>query len=288
MRWFGGLAAVLVVWVLGFNLAAYTARALAMRRLADCDRDDPLGLFAATAAFTLECLSTLLALLSIPIGWLPQVPKPPSPQTSNAANPRLLRGPVVLIHGWGLNRGCWWLLRRRLLRDGWGPVYGFNYRSFAADVEAAAAELATLLESLPVAAGGMPVNLIGHSLGGLVIRYYLRRYRAQAVRRAITLGTPHAGTTFLPLIGPVGRRLAPSSPLIVQLNAADRVPQQFDVIAISSQFDALIVPPTHARYPEAFNIQVRDIGHNRLLFSRRIYVLIQENLAAPLRTAGRE
>jgi pimeloyl-ACP methyl ester carboxylesterase len=280
MLWPGALVAVLLGWALAFNLVAYVARLRVLRRSEDCDRDDPLGLFHAAAAFVLECLSTFLVLLSIPTGWFPQTLRPRSLQAPHA------HGPVVLVHGWGLNRGCWWLLRYRLRRDGWGPIYGFNYSSFSADVERAAAELVEFINALPARSAGAPLSLIGHSLGGLVIRYCLRRYRAQGVRRVITLGTPHGGTSFLPLIGPVRRRLDPDSPLIHQLNAGDRVPQQFDVIAIGSQFDALILPPARARYPGAFNIQVRDIGHNRLLFAHRVYVLIRENLEAPLPGAG--
>jgi hypothetical protein len=60
------------------------------------------------------------------------------------------------------------------------------------------------------------------------------------------------------------------------------VPQQFDVIAIHSDFDAMILPPRHAEYPGAFNIRVAGIGHNALLFSAKIYGLIAENLDAPL------
>jgi hypothetical protein len=63
------------------------------------------------------------------------------------------------------------------------------------------------------------------------------------------------------------------------LAAGDRVPQQFDVIAIASDFDAFIAPSSGAYYPGAFNIEVRGIGHFALARSARVWELIRENLA---------
>ena len=39
-----------------------------------------------------------------------------------------------------------------------------------------------------------PINLIGHSLGGLVIRDFLSRYPQWQIHRCVTLGTPHLGS----------------------------------------------------------------------------------------------
>ncbi len=189
---------------------------------------------------------------------------------------------MLLIHGWSLNRGCFWLLRRRLLRDGWSPVCCFDYRSPRLDVEGGAARLRDAVDQLAHALGAhQPVTLIGHSLGGLVARYYARRYPAPTVRRIVTLGTPHGGTALARMRGGAGHKLAPGSQFLNTLNAADRVPHQFDVIAIHSSFDAMILPPHNAEYSVAFNIRVDDVGHNALLFSAKVYALIRENLGAP-------
>ena len=55
------------------------------------------------------------------------------------------------------------------------------------------------------------------------------------------------------------------------------------MIAIQSHFDAMVLPPGNAEYPGAFNIRVNAVGHNALLFSPKVYELLVENLAAPLR-----
>jgi hypothetical protein len=46
------------------------------------------------------------------------------------------------------------------------------------------------------------------------------------------------------------------------------------------------VPPSAAYWPGAFNIEVRGLGHMSLLFSRRVYELVRENLDAPTAAAG--
>jgi triacylglycerol esterase/lipase EstA (alpha/beta hydrolase family) len=172
---------------------------------------------------------------------------------------------------------------RLLLRDGWSPVCCLDYRSLHFDVEGGAARLRDAVDQLTHARGApQPATLIGHSLGGLVARYYARRYPARAVRRIVTLGTPHHGTTLARMHGGAGHKLAPGSQFLNTLTAADRVPQQFDVIAIHSSFDAMILPPQNAEYPVAFNVRVNNVGHNALLFSSKVYALISENLGAAL------
>lgn len=266
--------------VAGFGavIALYTAmlyglRARVLRRVGTCDTDEPLGLVDAALAFIVECIATATAVLSVPLGWI--LPR--------GAARSGTRGPVLLVHGWSLNRGCFWLMRQRLLRDGWGPVYCFDYRTLGLDVEGAAAQLRGAVDHLVHIGGGQrPVTMIGHSLGGLVLRYYARRYPAPHVRRIVTLGTPHGGTVLAHGRGGTTHKLAPGSSFVKTLCAADRVPQQFDVIAIHSGFDAMILPPRNAEYPGAFNIRVAGVGHNALLFSSKVYGLIAENLAAPL------
>jgi pimeloyl-ACP methyl ester carboxylesterase len=256
-----------------FNAVLYGCRAAVLRRTPACDADDPLGLVDAVRAFVGECLAIAAVVLLVPIGWV----------MGGCRSATGTRGPVILVHGWALNAGSFWLLRRRLLRDGWSPIYCFPYASLGAKVEPAAERLRAFVQQISTgAAAKRPLTLVGHSLGGLVVRYFVRRYPAPAVRRIVTLGTPHCGTELARVIAPLGRQLAPQSALLSTLNAADRVPQQFDVIAIHSSFDALILPPINARYAGAFNVQVNNVGHNALLFSARVYELLRENLAAPL------
>ena len=77
-------------------------------------------------------------------------------------------------------------------------------------------------------------------------------------------------------------QMRPGSPFLCQLIADDAVPGLTDCTSIYSADDALVVPATNAYYPGAYNIEVRGLGHMSLLFSRRVYELVRENLAAEL------
>ena len=255
------------------NGVLYSIRARVLRRVAPCDAAERLGLIDAAWAFAQECGALAAALLLLPAACC----------TSPCGAGSGTRGTIILVHGWALNPGSLWLLRRRLLRDGWSPVCYLAYPSLRVDVELAARRLRDLLARLaadPTHHG--PVMLVGHCLGGLVVRCCARRYPVPQVRRLVTLGTPHQGTQLARIGGPWAR-LAPDSKLLRTLNAADHLPQQFDVVAIHSTFDAVILPPANARYAGAFNVQLNNVGHHALLFSSKVYQLLGENLAAPLR-----
>jgi triacylglycerol lipase len=270
----GGCALLCALAIGGVNAALYLYRAAMLKNATGCEAVEPLGVVTAAWAFTKECTALAAVLLLVPAGWC-------RPRCRSGAG---TRGAVILVPGWGANRGCFWLLRRRLLRDGWSPVCCADYRPWSANVERAAEELRRVAEGISLRAQGQPITLIGHGLGGLVVRYFLRRYPAPRMRRVITLGTPHLGSTpATRRVGAAARRIAPGSPLVKTLNAADHIPQQFDVIAIHSTFDALVLPPGNAEYPGAFNVQVNDVGHNALLLSGKVYRLLAENLSAPLR-----
>lgn len=259
------ILAALLTYALAFNAITYALRSYWLRR-AKRVTCEPLSQPHATYAFLEEWWWIAAAIASIPFAWaLPR-------RREGGA-----KGAVVLVHGWGLNRACFFLLERRLRRDGWGPILLFDYWPFTADVSAAADQLTRFLNQH--APPDEPVTLIGHSLGGLVVREFSqRRPESIAIRRLVTLGTPHYGTR-LATLAPRLHALAPGSDLLQQINQGEH-DEAVDVIAISSTFDALIVPPGNAIFPNAFNIQLNDIGHNGLLYSGRVYELIRENLDA--------
>ncbi|HKJ77440.1 MAG TPA: alpha/beta fold hydrolase [Gammaproteobacteria bacterium] len=96
---------------------------------------------------------------------------------------------MVLVHGlWmtGLEMG---LLRRRLGRCGLTP-YRFRYPSLGDTVAGNAARLDAFVKTLREP----QVHLVGHSLGGLVIRRLFQDFPEQPPGRVVTLGTPHTGS----------------------------------------------------------------------------------------------
>ena len=77
-------------------------------------------------------------------------------------------------------------------------------------------------------------------------------------------------------------QMRPESPLLRRLGTDDPVPALVDCVAIYSSGDAVVVPPHNGYYKGAFNIELTGTGHMSMLFSRRVYALVRENLEVPL------
>jgi pimeloyl-ACP methyl ester carboxylesterase len=225
---------------------------------------------ALAASFLSECGVVLAFTVSWPLGLLIRSSAPSQPQGRV----------VVLLPERGLNPASLWLLRHRLHRRGWHSVV-CRTASWKLGTASAADKLRDVVAKLSNSAD--EIFLLGHGWGGLVIRRYLRS-GANAVRRVITLGTPHQGSEC-PLLGVAyWSDLQPNSPTLQLLSNQDHCPERYDVIAIYSDFDPFLLPPSRAYYPGAFNIEIGGHGHFRMLTSRRVFDLIVENLEAPLRT----
>ncbi|HYH41280.1 MAG TPA: hypothetical protein VD867_04810 [Burkholderiales bacterium] len=107
----------------------------------------------------------------------------------------------------------------------------------------AAGVLAVLIERTAAEHGGdVEIILIGHSMGGLVSRYYLECGRFDGrpgfdrVRRLITLATPHYGTPVA-LLGATGNHRATflSAPQVQQLSNDSQFPALYQVMPPRSQ-----------------------------------------------------
>lgn len=179
--------------------------------------------------------------------------------------------PILLVHGMVDNRSVFTLLRRGLRRKGFGHVATVNYSPFTADLRDAARVLAQRVEEISARTGYERIHVVGHSLGGLVARYYVQCLGgADRVHTLVTLGTPHAGTLAaraLPAVSPLVRQLRPGSALLTEL-AAPAPGARTRVIAFWSDLDPLVVPARNARavHPDLAtrNVLVRGVGHMSL------------------------
>jgi triacylglycerol lipase len=174
--------------------------------------------------------------------------------------------PIILVHGIIDNRAIFTVLKRRLQRRGFHTVVTMNYSQTTNDIRQAARILAAEIEALVAQTGYERVHVIGHSLGGLISRYYVQRFGGdERVHTLVTLGTPHAGSLHAHLLPVnVGRQLRPSSDLMAELR--EPAPNcQTRFVAYWSDFDQIIVPHESARidHPDlsARNVLVHNMGH---------------------------
>lgn len=100
---------------------------------------------------------------------------------------------VVLLHGLGLNKWSMVRLSRALRRDGY-RVLALTYPSLRRDL----AGIVAFVHDRLVAAGleGRALNFVTHSMGGLVARAYITRYRP-AIGRIVMIAPPNAGNEII-------------------------------------------------------------------------------------------
>ena len=212
---------------------------------------------------------------------------------------RNARYPVLLVHGYAATECVWTPLRRALVQAGFGHIISLNYNSFAADPAAVSAELThQALETL-AAAGAPRIHLVGHSLGGLIVRCALASSAPLSSRTAsaVTIASPHRGAWLA--------RLAPGrfAPLMHQGGCPARpeidAPAPARWLAYYADRDR-VVPPASARLDDprygAANVLIPGCGHLticrdvRLIGSLVPELIRTETLADPVApaAAGRE
>jgi triacylglycerol lipase len=210
--------------------------------------------------------------------------QPPTVRALFADDPLAAHVPVVLVHGLIDNRSIFTVMRRALRRRGFASVCTWNYSPLQRDVESAAAALGRHIERICRETGHERVQVVGHSLGGLVARYLVQRLDGdRRVESLITLGTPHGGTRWAHMLStPLVRQLRPGSTLLREL--AEPAPScRTRITAVYSDLDQMVVPSSAGRcdHPDlqARNVLLRGIGHMSLPIHRSVVDEVAATLA---------
>ena len=183
--------------------------------------------------------------------------------------------PVIVLHGYAMNRANFIPLAARLAKAGLGPIYGFEYWTLGRTA-AAARQLGWFVDQVRERTGATQVDVIGHSMGGVVGRYYVALGGGDGiVHRLITIGSPHGGTEVSKIgVGHPTRELVAGSTLLARVAAAP-APARTLITAIQSRADAMVPLGLLAG---AEMIELPDLGHVALLTSRRVADLIIDRL----------
>jgi triacylglycerol lipase len=192
--------------------------------------------------------------------------------------------PIILVHGVVDNHTIFTLLRRSLMRRGFGRTISLNYSPLTDDIRTVAKRLQRLVEAVCRDTGYERVHVIGHSMGGLISRYYVQRLGGDArVHTLVTLGTPHEGSAYAKFVPHnVARQLRPDSPIVQELR--EPAPGcRTRIVAFWSDLDQMIVPKRSARIEHedlnARNVFVRGVGHMSLPVDGRVVHQIGMTLA---------
>ena len=187
--------------------------------------------------------------------------------------------PVIVVHGYAMNRANFRTLARRLAAAGLGPIVGFEYWTLG-KTGSAARKLAEVIDDVRARTGAAQVDLIGHSMGGVVGRYYVSLMGGDGtVANLITLGSPHGGTDVSAIgIGRPAKELLLGSSLVQRLVAAGP-PRQTKLTIVWSRSDALVPGARQARVAGADELLYDDLGHLGLLTDRRVALALIDRLA---------
>lgn len=195
---------------------------------------------------------------------------PPGANVFTCRPPAAHPYPVVLVHGtFGNAASSWRTLSPILARDGY-CVFALNYGGSPGGVlqgygpiEKSAQQLAAFVHRVLAATGARRVDIVGHSQGGMMPRYYLAHLGgATRVHRLVGLAPSNHGTTLSGLVGLL-KVLPGSASIVTSLCAActeQVVGSRFltalnargDTVAgvrytvIESRYDEVVTPYTSA------------------------------------------
>lgn len=189
---------------------------------------------------------------------------------------------VLLVHGYACNRGFWngWMPH---LRAAGVPYVAVSLPNPFAAIDGQIHALEAGWQALEQATGQAPL-LVGHSMGGLVIRAWCARHpeRAARVPRIVTLGTPHHGTALARWgLGPAARAMRRQSAWLATLVAQESAQASVRpsvhpsgqapaglrarTVCYWSPCDNIVFPAQTATLPGADNRQTAPMGHVALV-----------------------
>lgn len=186
---------------------------------------------------------------------------------------------VVVLHGLFATAGALRPLRRRIERDTGFETATFTYEP-GCNVQTLVGRLSDLLESAPASCR---VRLVGHSLGGIVARYYVQvAPRDPRVVQTLSLASPFAGTHITRWVPDFFcRDVNPDSVVLARLERSWECGAGVPHTSFVATHDQLVRPSLSAAYPHGEVVMVEACGHNTLLFDNSVASLLTNRILHP-------
>lgn len=215
------------------------------------------------------------------------------PSTASAAE---VKNPVIVVAGLSGVATAYEPLAGRLRNDGYLVfVYQLPGLGFG-DIRDSARAFSSYVAQLKNYYGFTKVDVVGHSEGGLVTRYYLKNLGGTAsVQRYISLGTPQYGTYLANIIAFFGlgdcltivacQQMTIGSSFLEALNDGDDSPGYVRYTTVRTLQDELVRPTSNAAIEGATNVLIqaycplRVVGHLGLIVDGTTYTIVRGALA---------
>jgi pimeloyl-ACP methyl ester carboxylesterase len=185
---------------------------------------------------------------------------------------------VVFVHGLMATAGAFGPMLRHLGSELGVDVHTFTHLPGASLDEIAERTHRCLVEH----PGAHRVHLVGHSLGGLAVRWYVQeRTHDPRVVQTISIASPFLGIDVADLFPDRLREIVlPPNEQLARI--VERAPQHLSRVphlSIIAERDQLVSPATRGILPGAPSFVLHDTGHNGALFHGKVHGAIVREIA---------
>ncbi|WP_351236160.1 triacylglycerol lipase [Streptomyces sp. NPDC002133] len=193
------------------------------------------------------------------------------PPAQAHAQARAARNPVVLVHGYNADPGVWGSLRDDLKADGCtdAELFSWGYDTHRSVNESLSGSFATNVEEVRRRTGAERVDVVAHSFGSLVTRWYVKSGGSTGtVAHSVSLGGPNHGTSVgwaCALWDQACRDMTPGSYVRTNLASGDETPDAVKYATWWSTCDEMINPDSSVPLAGATNNADGCLDHNALL-----------------------
>jgi pimeloyl-ACP methyl ester carboxylesterase len=181
---------------------------------------------------------------------------------------------VVLLHGLFATAGVLRPLGMAMAQHAGVHTATMSYPP-GPGIEELATRLRLLLDTLPPQ---VHLHLVGHSLGGIVLRYLAQQGAEPRIVQTISLASPFAGVPRAAWLGLNGTRdLDVDSPLLRALRI-DASSCQIPHLSIIAGSDHVVRSPIAHALPGSEVVILEGRGHNTLLFDHEVAQLVTQRI----------
>ncbi|MEH0934908.1 lipase family alpha/beta hydrolase [Micromonospora psammae] len=226
----------------------------------------------------------------------------PAPTDASAATVAATANPVIVVGGTIGVSIAYEPIAARLRANGFRvSIYELPGLGFG-DLRESARALKGHVDEVRASTGASKVDLVAHSQGGLVARWYVKFLGGvDAVGRFVSLGVPQQGTYVANILKFIGlgscagivacQQMSIGSALLAELNGDDDTPGAVRWTTVRTWQDELVRPVGNAALGEgATNVLIqsacplRIVGHLGLVLDGTTYSVVRQALTdAPIR-----
>jgi triacylglycerol lipase len=229
-----------------------------------------------------NALRPFAALALVVLGACGSITDPSSPGALAAKRPPPPpKTPILFVHGFNSSSAIWSTMITRFKSDGWpaSRLSSFTY-TWQQSNATTAGIIAFKVDSIRTATGSSQVAIVGHSMGTLSARYYLKNTAGATdkVSALVSLAGANHGTNLAVFcLGNVScQEMMPGSAFLTTLNADDETPGATKYETWWSPCDEVISPRTSMLLAGATNTQTACLTHSAMYTDVKVYGQVRD------------